>query len=356
MNPERAFAMNWKRNAIAAGFGLFRATGLHLAAGDLFRGRGVILAFHHVRPDAKKGFAPNALLEITPEFFDAILTRLRENGFAIVSLDEVTARLLTGEGGPFAALTFDDGYRDLLDHVLPTLEAHDAPATFYIAPGFADRTARLWWVELEEAIARLDIVELDLDGARLVLPAKSNDEKSAAFERVYTLLRAMSDERLLTETAKLGAQAALDPRALVEAHCLDWTDLRELAAHELIAIGAHSISHPRLSGLQVEAARAEMAESRDHLRQLGQPCRHFAYPYGDPLSAGQREFTLAAELGFATAVTTRPGMIFPEHAGHLRALPRLSANGLWQDLSCLDVLLSGAPFALWNRGRRLNVG
>ncbi len=54
-------------------------------------------------------------------------------------------------------------------------------------------------------------------------------------------------------------------------------------------------------------------------------------------------------------MTTRPGMLFPEHAAHPTALPRVSLNGLWQDEAYLEVLLSGAPFALWNRGRRLNV-
>jgi hypothetical protein len=48
-------------------------------------------------------------------------------------------------------------------------------------------------------------------------------------------------------------------------------------------------------------------------------------------------------------------MLFSEHAAHLHALPRVSLNGLWQDLDYLDVLISGAPFVLWNRGRRLNV-
>lgn len=349
--------MNWKKNAIAAGFGLFRATGLHRLAGEIFRGRGVILTFHRVRPPPHSGFAPNALLEITPDFFDAVLTRLREAGLALVSLDEAMFRLATGEGGPFAVLTFDDGFRDLPDHALPTLERHDAPATFYIAPGLADRAARLWWVELEDAIRRLDRIELDLDGARLVLPARDDAEKSAAFERVYCLLRGGGDERLLAAVAQLGATAGIDARKLVEDNCLGWDELSELADHDLATIGAHTITHPRLARLPVEAARREMAESRDQLeKRFGRTIRHFAYPYGDADSAGPREFALAAEVGFATATTTRPGMIFPEHAGHPFALPRLSVNGLWQDVAHFDVLLSGAPFALWNGGRRLNVG
>ena len=61
--------------------------------------------------------------------------------------------------------------------------------------------------------------------------------------------------------------------------------------------------------------------------RLGIEVRDFAYPVGDRTSAGPREFDLARELGFATAVTTRPGMLFPEHARRLTALPRVSVNG-----------------------------
>ena len=44
---------------------------------------------------------------------------------------------------------------------------------------------------------------------------------------------------------------------------------------------------------------------------------HFSFPVGDPTAAGPREFAIAAELGFRTAVTTRPGVLFPDHREHL---------------------------------------
>ncbi len=62
--------------------------------------------------------------------------------------------------------------------------------------------------------------------------------------------------------------------------------------------------------------------------RLQRPIDAFCYPVGDPTSAGKREFALAKEAGFKLAVTTRPGLAFPEHAGHLFALPRVSLNGL----------------------------
>ena len=44
---------------------------------------------------------------------------------------------------------------------------------------------------------------------------------------------------------------------------------------------------------------------------------------------------LAAELGFKTAVTTQPGVLFREHRHHLTALPRISLNGEYQQLRYL---------------------
>jgi peptidoglycan/xylan/chitin deacetylase (PgdA/CDA1 family) len=349
--------MSLKKHLIAAGFGLFRATRLHRLSPGFIRGRGVILTFHRIRPADGAGFAPNALLEITPDFLDRVLTLVRENGLEIVTLDEAARRIETREGAPFAALTFDDGFRDVVVHGLPVLERHEAPFTFYIAPAVADHTARLWWVELEEAIRKLDAIDLDVEGLRLSLPTKTDAEKGAAFERVYWLLRDGGEARLLDGVARLRDRAGIDPQALVASLCLDWSELRALAAHGLLTFGAHSMTHPRLALLSEEAALAEITESRDRLeREFSRPCRHFAYPYGDPTTAGPREFALAKSAGFTTAVTTRPGMIFAEHGDHMMALPRLSVNGLWQSEDYFEALLSGAPLALWNRGRRVNAG
>jgi peptidoglycan/xylan/chitin deacetylase (PgdA/CDA1 family) len=97
-----------------------------------------------------------------------------------------------------------------------------------------------------------------------------------------------------------------------------------------------------------------MTESRARLRaELGVEAAHFCFPYGGRGAAGGREFALAEKAGFASAVTTRPGMLFPEHRQRLAALPRLSVNGRHQSVAALDILLSGAPFALMNGGRRV---
>ena len=77
---------------------------------------------------------------------------------------------------------------------------------------------------------------------------------------------------------------------------------------------------------------------------IGEMPRHFAYPFGDASSAGEREFRLARELGFETATTTRKGLIFEHHQEYMTALPRISLNGDYQDIRLIDVLMSGVPF------------
>lgn len=346
-----------KSTWIGLGFRAFQATRADRLLAPFTRGLGAILMFHHVRPQPAAGFAPNGLLEITPDFLDAVLGALKRKGFAIVDLDTALSRLLQGQADePFAALTFDDGYRDTAEHALPVLRRHAAPFTVYATTGFADRTARLWWCELEEAVRRMTAVPFGDDVNQIILPAETDAKKASAFQTLYRALRAGPEERLLAVIADLAQRSGVDGRQIVAENCLDFEGLARLAEEPLCTIGAHTLTHPMLAKHDAAFVRRELDESRRILEErLGRPVRHLAYPVGDPTSAGPREFALARELGYASAVTTRPGMIFPGHRDHLTALPRLSINGRWQTTGAVETLLSGAPFALWNGGRRLNV-
>ncbi|AZO77892.1 MULTISPECIES: polysaccharide deacetylase family protein [unclassified Bosea (in: a-proteobacteria)] len=350
--------MSLRHKAFSAAFRMIAATGADHWGRGLAQGKGAILTLHHVRPAVTGGFRPNGLLEITPDFLDRALTLIRAQGYDIVSLDEALARLADPKPGRFfVALTFDDGYRDNLDHAWPVLAKHGAPWTLYVVRGFAERTARLWWLELEEAIRALPRIALDLPDGRFDAPGGSDTQKQKAFDQLYWRLRKGPEAILLSTISGLAAQAGIDPVALVERECLPAETLRSLAGAPGVTIGAHTLSHPMLAKHPEEVARREIIESKTWLEEvLERPIRHFAYPVGDPTSAGPREFALAQETGFVSAVTTRPGHLFAEHAEHPHALPRVSLNGLHQSEAALKALLSGLPFLLWNRGRKLSVG
>jgi len=320
---------------------------------ELAQGLGIVLMFHRVRPRRNVAFTPNQVLEITPEFLAAVLVELRREGFEIVPLAAVPDRLRSGRPGrPFAVLTFDDGYRDNVEYAWPILKQYRSPWTVFVTTEFADGPGRLWWIELEQAIARLDRVVISRDGELLSLPSRTLDEKQAAFNAAYRQLRAGPMQRMRTVMADLTSQAGIVSDRPAAEFCLSWAELQDLAREPDVTIGAHTLSHPVLAKLETTAAVREIAESKALLEhRLNRPIRHFAYPFGDRSSAGEREFSIVRELGFTTAVTSRPGHLFSYHADHLNALPRVSINGLFQNRAALRALVSGVPFLLWNRGR-----
>lgn len=315
------------------------------------RGAGVIFMLHRVSAEPPRAFEPNRILKVTPEFVEQVIIHVIETGFDIVALDEVPARLAAaGSSRPFACFTFDDGYRDNLEVALPVFRRYGVPFTVYVPADYADGRGDLWWLMLEQVVAAsAPRLTVEIAGTRSVFATGTEAEKEAAFDEIYWQLRRRPEREARAVVAALADGCGFSRDRLCRETIMGWDELRELARDPLVTIGAHTLGHLALARLDEAEARREIAGSIARVEaEIGRPCRHFSYPYGCASSAGPREFALARELGVATAVTTRKGLLQPSHAEQLTALPRLSLNGDFQDLRFLKVMLSGMPFALWN--------
>jgi peptidoglycan/xylan/chitin deacetylase (PgdA/CDA1 family) len=344
-----------KKTIIRAGLETLYFSGAHVALRPFFQGVGAILTLHHVRPSRRGAFQPNRLLEVTPGFLSAVIRRLKRSNLDIVSLDEMYRRLVERDfKRRFVCITFDDGYRDLLQYAWPILKKDNVPFALYVPTGFPDRIGELWWVALERIVANNDRLGLYVDGREERFDCISVDEKRNIYDQLYWWLRSRPTEEELREAIRdLSARYGIDLKALCDELCMTWEDIAELSRDPLVTIGAHTVNHPMLKKTSDRVARSEMEMSRAVIQSaIGIRPDHFAYPVGDLTSAGPREFALAAELGFKTAVTTQPGVLFREHRHHLMSLPRISLNGEYQQLRYLRVLMSGAATAMWNGFKR----
>jgi peptidoglycan/xylan/chitin deacetylase (PgdA/CDA1 family) len=347
----------FRNNVIRAGLGALYFTGAHYLLRPIFAGVGAIFMLHHVRPRRDAAFQPNHHLEVAPEFLRAMLAHLRSRDVDLITMDESHRRLTERDfSRRFACFTFDDGYRDNRDFALPVMREFEAPFTVYVASDFAESIGQLWWIALEMVIAKVSAIETDIAGVATRLDTSTPAAKQAAFERLHDWLRGLpGGGDLQREISALCARYGVDETAICRDLCMSWDELKAFANDPLISIGAHSVTHCNLARQPREIASQEMATSRERIENaLQRPVLHLAYPYGDKIAAGAREFALAQAAGFKTAVTTRPGMIFPENAGHLTALPRVSLNGNYQDIRILPVLTSGAATAMWNGFRRID--
>lgn len=357
--PEFKIAMKTFRDrVIRSGLDALHVTGAHRLLRPMLAGVGTIFMLHHVRPRRDVAFQPNRHLEITPEFLRATLKHVRDIGIDIVTLDEMQRRLAARDfSRRFACFTLDDGYRDNRDYAAPVMREFDAPFTVYVASDFADGIGRLWWVALERVLARADSVDIIIDKIATRLETETLAGKRAAFAILHEWLRRLPDSAALRhEVASLCLRFGVDQDAISRELCMSWDELKAFAGEPLLTIGAHTITHDNLAKQSEASVLHEITTNRADIEAvLQRKVAHLAYPYGDKDAAGPREFALARRTGFATAVTTRPGMVFAGNAAHPTALPRISLNGNYQDQRFLPVLTSGAATALWNRFRRVDV-
>jgi peptidoglycan/xylan/chitin deacetylase (PgdA/CDA1 family) len=93
--------------------------------------RVTILAYHWVDPDPGRKLRRWGL---TPEAFEAQMTTLAEGGYQVLTLGEALDVVQGLRAAPrrSVVLTFDDGYRGLLDHAVPVLERFGFRATFFL--------------------------------------------------------------------------------------------------------------------------------------------------------------------------------------------------------------------------------
>lgn len=316
------------------------------------RGMGAIFTLHHVRPKTSQVFDPNAHLEITPEFLEAAISHLTEEGYQFVALADMPARLAIARAGErFAAFTLDDGYRNNAVHAQPVFTRHKVPFTVFVAPGFACKTHGIWWETLTELLRAAPHLDFDFGSGTVTLPLATPFQKQAAYERFAQFIHAHAEESVAIEMLDAAARAhGIDPLMITERLVMREPELKSLVLNPLATIGAHTVSHRALARLSDAEARREMDESAERIAAItGRRPDTFAYPYGDRAAVSPRELQLAKDLGFRVAVLTDPGTLSARSFDTPTALPRISLNGLYQKPKYVGALASGIPFRLMRR-------
>jgi peptidoglycan/xylan/chitin deacetylase (PgdA/CDA1 family) len=96
-----------------------------------------ILYYHRVSRDRDP-------LAVAPDAFRRQMEALAASGQRVVDLYEI-GDLALAPGEAAVALTFDDGYRDVLTDALPVLREHGFPATVFVVPGAIAGTTAFGW-------------------------------------------------------------------------------------------------------------------------------------------------------------------------------------------------------------------
>lgn len=285
--------------------------------------RARVLCLHRVTNDA----LPTGLA-ITPERFGETLDTLLRDGNP-VSLEDAT-----GEESPSDfALTFDDGYADNLEVALPILEDRGVPATFFIATGFIGDGLGFWWDEVARLLNRrcssggpVPTLELQVDGGRRSWAPQTAGQAIDVRGHINAWLQPQAPEHIAEAIDQIRTWAGPDhvgPSNLDRPMTLH--ELKTLAAHDLVSIGAHTRHHSCLATATDEALHAELSGGADDLEGwLGVRPKTVAYPFGVwGVDVTQRVCVAAEAAGYETGFVNGPG----PGAGKRLALSRTGITG-----------------------------
>lgn len=194
--------------------------------------------------------------------FARCIRALVRQGHVFISAGEMLEMLEGKRPIPKGAvwLSFDDGCREIMDCIIPVVEAAGIPVTLFIPSGIVGGDGRFPWADVREP----------------------------------------------------GRPASRDAITLAE--------LQYLAAKPMVTIGGHTVNHVKTTECTDEQLRRELEECRLQLeRWTGLPVRFFAFPNG---AYDDRATALLRECGYSFAVTCENALVVP--GGDLYRVPRFS--------------------------------
>jgi peptidoglycan/xylan/chitin deacetylase (PgdA/CDA1 family) len=201
-----------------------------------------VLMYHKVND------IPDNPTTVPVALFDEQMSHLKELGYTVVGLDAVLDYYAHGAPLPEGAtlITFDDGYRDVLENAMPVLQKHGYPAVLFVPIAY-----------MQDAMP-------------------------------------LPHELLLVQQGVRNAT-------------VDWNDLAALEAGG-VRIESHGIAHKPLAEIELDEAVREITISKLRLEErLGRPVRSFAYVKGSEAHFHSVHVSLVQQAGYELAFTSVSG-------------------------------------------------
>ena len=256
------------------------------------------IMYHYVRP--LKGSRHPKIKGLELSGFREQLDYLSQQ-YEFISADHLIAHLKLGDALPDNAclLTFDDGYRDHFDFVLPELTGRGIKGCFF-PPACSVIEKKLLDVNaihfILAATGNISILIADLKAqtrmhgmpasrwdelwVKLAKPNNFDGKEVIFFKRM--LQRELSAEmRAEIVTNLFEKHVGRSEREFCEELYMTADDLRELQSAGMY-IGSHTYNHIWLDSLDRERQESEIRKSLEFLSSLGAPVRDWimCYPYG----------------------------------------------------------------------------
>lgn len=236
-----------------------------------------ILSLHRVSDEQDPCWQP-----ISPKNFEILLQYIRQH-YHIIRLADVD-KLPQKAKKPALVLSFDDGYKDFMNHALPLLQKYELPCNHNFVIDCLEQNATIWTQRLNAIFNHLFAQKKT---ATFYTPTQNPvliDFTKANWYSLYIqlfqqLLKTPHSQRIL-QIRTWEEAFGLSP---LQAEMMNWTDLAACQASGLVEIGSHTYSHNSMITLidSPDILRQEVEASKKMLEtQLNTPINILALPNG----------------------------------------------------------------------------
>lgn len=232
-------------------------------------------------------------------------------------------------------LTFDDGFRNNVDVVVPILRRLGVPALFFISTRHLTPGKWLWFVYVRALRERYTGRALQFRGEAFDFAPDKRDESIARIKQRLLALRPHPQamyQAIAHELPHMESFTTSDMRR----DCYDGMseqDALNLARDPLFTVGAHTVDHPMLTLCSEQERREQLMRGRTDLeRVVGSPCDLFAYPadnHDDDVRRAAGEVGFRAGFSIHRTCRSTPDLTIPRVGVYYPGLAELGFKIRW---------------------------
>jgi len=233
-----------------------------------------------------------------------------EKRYGFLSKDEYQTAIKEGKNPKGAVLTFDDGFRDHVDYVLPELKKRGLWGVFYIPTGVYQKNELLGVHRVHYLKGKYGSKLILNEALKIIDDSMLDHNTISDFDKeIYTGLNYKEDERQLRrllnyyvsyeyrdEILNNLMKKFFNEKELFKEVYLPVDDIKNLVQNGNI-VGSHTVSHKVLSRLSYQDQYNEIRNSFDFIHSvIMQDYKSFCYPYGYRSSYNNDTLKILSEL------------------------------------------------------------
>jgi peptidoglycan/xylan/chitin deacetylase (PgdA/CDA1 family) len=271
-----------------------------------------VLTYHRVHEDPDAQPFDRDVIDATTAEFDRQVRTLKRY-FTIVGLSELQA-FLRGAALPSnpAMITFDDGYRDCHDRVLPIMLSHGVRGVFFLATSYVTHRRVFWWDRIAYILNQTtaDRIELRYPGDLVLDRTLGTEAARRVAIGIVKKMPGLDVERFLEELAcAAGVPWGTEiERAFADELVMTWDHVLRLRRAGM-EVHSHTRTHRVLQTITPHEIESELAGARADLEEhLEERVRGIAYPVGRSIARFPALRAAVAACGYDVGFSNSTGV------------------------------------------------